>query len=79
MQDCLQTPPQRFGGRENLEPKIGQSPDRAGRDSSSPEVFAQPVTQCRSVTIHVSTGLNKHCADSSAVNLNAKFRCDLVA
>jgi hypothetical protein len=31
------------------------------------------------MTMHVLPGVNPHSPDSSAVNLNAKFRCGLIA
>src|SRR4029434_6730145 len=65
--------------RKIVEAKIHESCDRLTHDAASPELFAEPVTQSRSLSMHVLPGANTNSAGGYALNLDAKYRCRLFA
>src|SRR5436305_9004932 len=53
--------------------EIGQRRDRFGHDAAPPEVLSQPVTQCRSMSMHVLPWVNADPASRGTVNLDTKI------
>src|SRR5437762_8238778 len=76
----LQTPLQRFGrsGKLSKQKSITRG-QRFSHDAASPELFAQPVTHCRCMPMHVLARVNTDPSDGRALNFDAKFHFRLFA
>src|SRR5438067_10655441 len=70
----LQTPLQRFGrsGKLSKQKSITRG-QRFSHDAASPELFAQPVTHCRCMPMHVLTRVNTDPSDGRALNFKRKI------